>query len=255
MGAFSPPSTKKTFLGTSGQKSLLDRDVVPFGTSLLGQGQQAGLRAGQIGAGSMLSLAGLERLALGGAESNQLQGASNRTLTDILGSKPQDIEDYIKSTITDPGLAAYEDFAPLIEREFSGKGMRFGSQTSRGLADLLGETTRAANAARATGVLGLTQQNLAAKLAAAQMGQAAPGLETERLSMAATTMENIRLAALEKSLGLPAGILALVGQVATQPTYQVSSKPGGIGDVFARSMAGAAGSSGGGLLATGNVMG
>lgn len=237
MGLFDSGVSNAISLLSGPQQDFLTKNLIPYGRNLLSLGTDLGQQAGQVGTGAQLSLAGLEQMAMGGqapgaaGPGQATTDASNQALQQILGRNPLDVNDFVNSTVLDPGLREYDKLAPLLEREFAAGGTRFGSPAARGLSDLLEGVSKATNAARAAAALNARQQNLTQQLQAAGLGQQAAGQAAGTRATQAATLANIaqiseaiRLQALERALGLPAGALSGSQALGLQATKALGSE-------------------------------
>lgn len=250
MGVFDEKAKTKP-VATIGphQEDLLRDFVIPEVESFLGStstGIDLDALLGKTGltSTSILSLAGLENIAAGGGESAEVGGASRDALTQILQGGPEDVEEFVQKSVFEPSLAEAQRLIPLLQREGSARGDRFGTPTNRAIGELLADVNRTSTAARAAASLQARQQDQRAKIASAQLGILAESAEIQNLvalANAGNLEANLELQNIASVLGIPARIIALAAGVATAPT-RVGGAQGP--NIFAQELAGVLGSQG-----------
>jgi len=193
-----------------------------------------------------LSLAGMERLAMGeasGATGSEQFGQARGALSDILTRDDASVNDYFDRTIQDPTLKALrEKVIPGIRGDAVGSGALFGSQTRGQESDIFADTMdslvrersrvgfeQADQRIAAAGALGQLQNQEAGYLQQLMAGGAVPR-EVETAQMGFRLQEFLRqLEERDKRIGLATEVgIAPTRATGTESTQGASDQAGGI---------------------------
>ncbi len=247
MGLFSGAKSRAVPLTTGKQVNFLEGSVIPSSQGLLDTASNVDLEGllGKFASGptelTRLSLQGLENIAAGQGESSDLGQATNKTLIELLSKGPQDVEDFIQSTVFDPSLAEAERLLPFINRQGSDTGTRFGPVNTRARAELLAQVNLNSSAARASAVFQALQLDDATKLQAAALGTSAETIEIQNL-LALAQSGNLQaeqeLNNIAAILGIPLEAIQLAAQIGTAQTSGIGQKGA---NLLGESLAGAIG--------------